>query len=45
MLLEELGKGIGEWRNWMNQRLEVGRDEGGRTLQELGGENPYLQEP
>jgi hypothetical protein len=45
ILLEELGGRIEEWRNWMNQRLEVGKDEGGRTLQELGGENPYLQEP
>jgi|YelNatPaOPRAMG01_1025707.scaffolds.fasta_scaffold07896_2 DNA replication initiation complex subunit (GINS family) len=42
-LLEELAGRVEEWKDWMNQRLEVGKDEGGRTLQELGGENPDLQ--
>jgi hypothetical protein len=45
VLLGELGGRIEEWKKWMKERLEVGKDEGGRTLQELGGEEPDLQEP
>ncbi|TDA31033.1 MAG: hypothetical protein DSO04_04860, partial [Hadesarchaea archaeon] len=45
VLLGELGGRIEEWKKWMKERLEVGKDEGGRTLQELGGEEPDLQKP
>ncbi len=45
VLLEELGRGIEEWRKWMSKRLKVGENEGRRTLRELDGEKPDLQEP